>query len=95
MLGFSSKFQVTNNIFNLKKSCASCDFLNIPVSGASVLVHLAKEYKKWLFLLHAIYGMQLSYSLKFVSVGETVSTFFHPANRPIDFVKSFLFGFFY
>ena len=25
---------------------------------------------------------------------QRVSTFFHPANRPIDFVKSFLFGFF-
>jgi hypothetical protein len=25
---------------------------------------------------------------------QSVSTFFHPANRPIDFVKQFLFGFF-
>jgi hypothetical protein len=25
---------------------------------------------------------------------QRVSTFFHPANRPIDFVKPFLFGFF-
>ena len=24
-----------------------------------------------------------------------VSTIFHPANRPIDFLKSFLFGFFF
>jgi hypothetical protein len=24
-----------------------------------------------------------------------VGTFFHPANRPIDFLKSFCFGFFY
>jgi hypothetical protein len=28
------------------------------------------------------------------SKDSSVSTFFHPANRPIDFVKSFLFGFF-
>jgi hypothetical protein len=29
------------------------------------------------------------------SGAQWVSTFFHPANRPIDFAKSFLFGFFY
>ena len=26
---------------------------------------------------------------------RAVSTIFHPANRPIDFLKSFLFGFFF
>ena len=55
---------------------------------------LAKRF--WNFqTIRKLYGIPV-YKMTKISckVYEKVSTFFHPANRPIDFVKSFLFGFF-
>jgi hypothetical protein len=50
--------------------------------------------KELLQLIQMLFSSQ-NILMTTIIINQWVQTIFHPANRPIDFLKSFLYGFFY